>query len=375
MDDVLVLQKNLIFDILRIDSVGSLVEAKKIIQERVTQFKILVVLDDVDEKFNFEEVLGNSKSFSSGSRFIVTSRDKKVLGRLSGDQSKLYKVQGMNPTDSLRLFCNHAFKKNYPQLGFEALSNAIVDTAAGLPLTLKVIGSLLYQEEEVVWNDKLEQLRKIPEKVVTERLKISYDGLTYEAQQIFLDIACFYIGESKEFPSYMWSSCNFHPISNINILVQRSMLNIGDDSKFLVHDQLRDMGREIVRREDIERPWMRSRIWSKEEAHELLLNNKGTNQIKSIRLDLARDMLPFGSSCFTDMSELRYFVGTRNSLSGNFNQVLPNLKWMELRNYPSFFDEANYPSLPTLNVKNLIILIVSYPGDEITNSIKVRFIS
>ncbi|CAN1747136.1 Disease resistance protein L6 [Linum perenne] len=322
MDDVLVLQKNLIFDILRIDSVGSLVEAKKIIQERVTQFKILVVLDDVDEKFNFEEVLGNSKSFSSGSRFIVTSRDKKVLGRLSGDQSKLYKVQGMNPTDSLRLFCNHAFKKNYPQLGFEALSNAIVDTAAGLPLTLKVIGSLLYQEEEVVWNDKLEQLRKIPEKVVTERLKISYDGLTYEAQQIFLDIACFYIGESKEFPSYMWSSCNFHPISNINILVQRSMLNIGDDSKFLVHDQLRDMGREIVRREDIERPWMRSRIWSKEEAHELLLNNKGTNQIKSIRLDLARDMLPFGSSCFTDMSELRYFVGTRNSLSGNFNQEM-----------------------------------------------------
>ncbi|CAN1747710.1 Disease resistance protein L6 [Linum perenne] len=370
MDSVLVLQKNLISDILRIDSVGSLVEAKKIIQERVTQFKILVVLDDVDEKFNFEEVLGNSKSFSSRSRFIVTLRDKKVLGRLSGDQSKLYKVQGMNPTDSLRLFCNHAFKKNYPQSGFEALSNAIVDIAAGLPLTLKVIGSLLYQEEEVVWNDKLEQLRKIPEEEVMERLKISYNGLRYEAQQIFLDIACFYIGENKEFPFYMWSGCNFHPISNINSLVQRSMLNIGDDSKFLMHDQLRDMGREIVRREDIERPWMRSRIWLKEEAHELLLNNKGTSQIKSIRLDSASDLLPFWSSCFTDMSELRYFAAKRSTtLIGNFNQVLPNLKWMELR-YPSFFYEANYPSLPTLNVKNLIILIVSYPGDEITNNIK-----
>ncbi|CAN1810729.1 Disease resistance protein L6, partial [Linum perenne] len=254
--------------------------------------------------------------------------------------------------------------------GFEALSNAIVDTAAGLPLTLKVIGSLLYQEEKVVWNDKLEQLRKIPEKVVTKRLKIGYDGLRYEAQQIFLDIACFYIGESKEFPSYMWSGCNFHPISNVNILVQRSMLNIGDDSKFLMHDQLRDMGREIVRTEDIERPWMRSRIWSKEEAHELLLNNKGTNQIKSIRLDSASDLFPVRSSCFTDMSELRYFAGTRNSLSGNFNQVLPNLKWMELGNYPSFFDEANYPSLPTFSVKNLIVFIVSSPGDEITNNIK-----
>ncbi|CAN1195541.1 Disease resistance protein L6 [Linum perenne] len=375
-DGVLVIQKKLISNILRMKSVESIVdvsEAKKIIQERVTQLKILVVLDDVDENFNFEGVLGNLNFFASGSRFIVTSRDKKVLGRLSGDQSKLYEVQGMNPTDSLQLFCKHAFKKNYPQSGFEALSNAIVDTAAGLPLTLKVIGSLLYQEEEVVWNDKLEQLRKIPEKVVTERLKISYDGLTYEAQQIFLDIACFYIGENKEFPSYMWSDCNFHPISNINILVQRSMLNIGDENEFLMHDQLRDMGREIVRREDIERPWMRSRIWSYEEAHELLRNNKGTNQIKSITLDSASDLLPFGSSCFTDMSELRYFVGTRNSLTGNFNQVLPNLKWMELRwfsdsYYPFFFD--NYPPLPTLNVKNLIILIVDFPGDEITNNIK-----
>ncbi|CAN1195540.1 Disease resistance protein L6 [Linum perenne] len=341
-DGVLVIQKKLISNILRMKSVESIVdvsEAKKIIQERVTQLKILVVLDDVDENFNFEGVLGNLNFFASGSRFIVTSRDKKVLGRLSGDQSKLYEVQGMNPTDSLQLFCKHAFKKNYPQSGFEALSNAIVDTAAGLPLTLKVIGSLLYQEEEVVWNDKLEQLRKIPEKVVTERLKISYDGLTYEAQQIFLDIACFYIGENKEFPSYMWSDCNFHPISNINILVQRSMLNIGDENEFLMHDQLRDMGREIVRREDIERPWMRSRIWSYEEAHELLRNNKGTNQIKSITLDSASDLLPFGSSCFTDMSELRYFVGTRNSLTGNFNQ-------------------------------NLIILIVDFPGDEITNNIK-----
>ncbi|CAN1810728.1 Disease resistance protein L6 [Linum perenne] len=195
----------------RIDSVGSLVEAKKIIRERVTQFKILAVLDDVDEKFNFEEVLGNSKSFASGSRFIVTSRDKKVLMRLSEGQSKLYEVQGMDSIRSLQLFCKHAFKKDSPQSGYEDISEAIVSTTGGLPLTLKVIGSLLYQEEEVVWNDKLEQLRKIPEKEVMERLKISYDGLTYEAQQIFIDIACFYIGESKEFPSYMWSDCNFHP--------------------------------------------------------------------------------------------------------------------------------------------------------------------
>ncbi|CAN1253905.1 Disease resistance protein L6 [Linum perenne] len=188
----------------------------------------LVGIDD-----QVDEVVDMLDLDSQGvNRFIVTSRDIKVLRRLSGGQSKLYKVQGMNLIHSLQLFCKHAFKKYSPQSGFEALSNAIISTTGGLPLTLKVIGSLLYQEEEVVWKEKLEQLRKISEEEVIEKLKICYDGLRYEEQQIFLDVACFYIGENKEFPSYMWTSCNFHPILYVNILVQRSMLEIGDDMCF-----------------------------------------------------------------------------------------------------------------------------------------------
>ncbi|CAN1178409.1 Disease resistance protein L6 [Linum perenne] len=295
--------------------------------------------------------------FTSGSRFIVTSRDIKVLRRLSGGQSKLYKVQGMNLIHSLQLFCKHAFKKYSPQSGFEALSNAIISTTGGLPLTLKVIGSLLYQEEEVVWKEKLEQLRKIPEEEVIENLKISYDGLRYEVQQIFLDVACFYIGENKEFPSYMWTSCNFHPILYVNILVQRSMLEIGDDNVFLMHDQFRDMGREIVRREDIERPWMRSRIWSYKEAHELLRNNKGTDKLKAIRIENTHfSNVDLESTCFTNMSELRYFHGKRVKLIGDFNHLLPNLKWMRLGNH---YDEDLLDRKATINVKSSNILEVS----------------
>ncbi|CAN1333778.1 Disease resistance protein L6 [Linum perenne] len=389
-DGVLILYKKLISNILR-DSVESIVdisEAKKIIQERVTQFKILVVLDDVDEKFKFEDVLGDPESFASGSRFIATSRDKKVMGSLSKGQSKLYEVQGMDPIRSLQLFCKHAFKKDSPQSGFKDISEAIVFTTGGLPLTLKVIGSLLYREEEVVWNDKLEQLRKIPEDEVMKRLKISYEGLRYEAQQIFLDIACFYIGEYKEFPSYMWSDCKFHPVSNINILVQRSMLNIGDDSKFLMHDQLRDMGREIVRREDIERPWMRSRIWSYEEAHELLRNNKGTDKIKAIRIektdfsDVDLESTYFfdvdlESTCFTNMSELRYFRGNVVKLIGDFTNLLPNLKWMQ---FGYHYEEDFFDRKATINVKSLNILDVEGSGYDFThmkeaNKLKVLILS
>ncbi|CAN1834573.1 Disease resistance protein L6 [Linum perenne] len=149
----------------------------------------------------------------------------------------------------------------------------------GLPLTLKVIGSMLYREELAVWQEKLEQLRGTIEHQVMERLKISYDTLTNEAQQIFLDIACFFIGENKEMPSYMWSDCKFYPASNINILIQRSMIKLGDKDVFQMHDQLRDMGREIVRQENIEHPWMRSRIWSAEEGKKLIYERKGLQEL------------------------------------------------------------------------------------------------
>ncbi|CAI0428177.1 unnamed protein product [Linum tenue] len=156
----------------------------------------------------------------------------------------------------------------------DIVSNNIVSTTGGLPLTLEVVGSLLYLEEKSIWEAKLKQLRGVPEKDVIERLKISYDALEYEAKEIFLDIACLYIGEEKELPCYMWSDCKFDPTININLLIQRSMVKIGDDSRFQMHDQLRDMGREIVRRESIEYPWTRSRIWTEETAQELLHENK-----------------------------------------------------------------------------------------------------
>ncbi|CAN0899986.1 Disease resistance protein L6 [Linum grandiflorum] len=349
-DGVLILQKKLLSDILRMDSVGS--EANKIIRERVTQFKILVVLDDVDEKFNFEEVLGNLKSFAPGSRFIITSRDIKVLRRLSAGQSKLYEIQAMNHSRSLQLFCKHAFKKDFPLSGFEVLSEDIVFTTGGLPLTLKVVGSLLFLEEEDIWKDKLKQLRLVPEGDVIDRLIISYNALNYEAQQIFLDIACFHIGENKEKASYMWSDCKYHPGINVNVLVQRSMLKIGDDNEFQMHDQIRDMGREIVRRENIEHPEMRSRIWSKEEAHDVLVNKKGTNQVRAIRAD-SEDIV--GSECFTNMTELRYFEGIQTVLVGDFRHVLPNLKWMRL----DFWRLNTYLESPArFNMKNMVIFDV-----------------
>nr|AAD25973.1 flax rust resistance protein [Linum usitatissimum] len=359
-DGVVVLQKKLVSEILRIDS-GSVgfnndSGGRKTIKERVSRFKILVVLDDVDEKFKFEDMLGSPKDFISQSRFIITSRSMRVLGTLNENQCKLYEVGSMSKPRSLELFSKHAFKKNTPPSYYETLANDVVDTTAGLPLTLKVIGSLLFKQEIAVWEDTLEQLRRtLNLDEVYDRLKISYDALNPEAKEIFLDIACFFIGQNKEEPYYMWTDCNFYPASNIIFLIQRCMIQVGDDDEFKMHDQLRDMGREIVRREDV-LPWKRSRIWSAEEGIDLLLNKKGSSKVKAISIPWGVKY-EFKSECFLNLSELRYLHAREAMLTGDFNNLLPNLKWLELPFYKHGEDD---PPLTNYTMKNLIIVILEH---------------
>nr|ACS91454.1 M1-comp1 [Linum usitatissimum] len=407
-DGVVVLQQKLVSEILRMDSVGFTNDSggRKMIKERVSKSKILIVLDDVDEKFKFEEILGCPNDFDSRSRFIITSRNQKVLSTLNENQCQLYEVGSMSEPHSLELFFKHAFKKNTPSSKYVTQANEIVSTTGGLPLTLKVIGSLLYRQQIEVWEDTLEQLHKtgmVGDDEVYERLKRSYDKLELKAKEIFLDIACFFINTKKEEPYHMWSDCNFYPKSNIIFLIQRCMIQVGDDGVFKMHDQLKDMGREIVRREDVERPWKRSRIWSSEEGIDLLLNKKGSSQVKAIRIDppwesdvkyfifckinmniffflqlymfflqlqgsnqvKAISILSplewnvkyeFKSECFLNLSELRYFDADPTILlTGDFNNLLPNLRWLQL---PANAYEEDGPLLTNFTMKNLIILIL-----------------
>ncbi|CAN1779766.1 Disease resistance protein L6 [Linum perenne] len=347
-DGIVVLQKRLVSEILRMDSVDQFAHdsgGRKMIKERVSRFKSLIVLDDVDEKFRFQDILGIPKDFVSESRFIITSRNANVLITLIENEYKLYEVGSLNHPHSLELFCKHAFRKNSPPVDYETLADDIVQTTGGLPLTLKVIGSLLFRQEPAFWKDKLEQLRETLQlDQVMDRLKISYDTLAYDAQQIFLDIACFFIGTNKEMPSYMWSDCKLYPMSNINILVQRSMIKVGNEDEFQMHDQLRDMGREIVRQEDVEYPWVRSRIWSTEEAFETLSNKKGSNRVKAIRVDTpsSSSSIELRSEYFSNLPDLKYLDTGSLVLTGDFNNLLPNLRWLQLERPDTTEDRPLY---------------------------------
>ncbi|CAN1784455.1 Disease resistance protein L6 [Linum perenne] len=79
-DGLVTLQNKIISDILRIDFIKAknASDGIRIMRERVCKHKLLIVLDDFDERFQFEDVLGKLDSFSVDSRFFITTRDLRI---------------------------------------------------------------------------------------------------------------------------------------------------------------------------------------------------------------------------------------------------------------------------------------------------------
>ncbi|CAN1287165.1 Disease resistance protein L6 [Linum perenne] len=347
-DGVLALQNKIISGILRKDSFKAkdVNDGIRVIRERVCKHKLLIVLDDVDERVQFEDILGKLENFSVDSRFIITTRDTRVLELLQ--ECKLFELEEMSCDPSLKLFSKHAFGVNYPPEDYASLSTEFVRVATGLPLYLKVIGSLLFKRDKSFWKDKLIELKQIPPTEVQERLRISYNDLTHNQKQIFLDIACLFTEVYKEGPMHMWRDCDFHPTSAINTLVQRSLVKIGNDDAIWMHDHVRDLGRAIVREEHNQSPFKRSRMSYSKDAIDMLKYKEGTDSVEALRVDMKGENLVLRNEHLKELSRLRYLLLWNARLSGNFKDVLPNIRWLGL---------TNCDSVPSdLNVKKLVVL-------------------
>ncbi|CAN1227709.1 Disease resistance protein L6 [Linum grandiflorum] len=322
---VVTLQSMLISSILRTDyKVKDASEGLRVIKDRVCQHKVLVVLDNVNDSFEFDKILGKWDEFSSGSRFIVTTRDKRILQVLQ--ECKFYEPGEMNHEHALVLFCKHAFGTDKPPEGEGFLSMEFVKAAAGLPLALKVIGSLLFRRERRFREAKLIEFKDIPPEKLQERLKVSYNDLTRTERQIFLDIASSFIGEKRDLPSYMWNDCRLYPESGISTLMLRSLVRFNERNEFLMHDHIRDLGIAVIREENNQHPWKRSRIWSNEDALEMLKDEEGSDQVEVLRVNMEEETLELTDEQFKKLTGLRYLEVFSGRLTGDFKGVLPNLR-------------------------------------------------
>jgi hypothetical protein len=108
-----------------------------------------------------------------------------------------------------------------------------------------VLGALLSVENnESDWEAILDKL-EVPKEVKIS-LKISYDALSKQEQQIFLDIACFFIGENKSSAITVWDRSGWNGVKGFTNLEGKCLVEVDDKNVIHMHDHLRDLGRDLA---------------------------------------------------------------------------------------------------------------------------------
>ncbi|XP_020424061.1 disease resistance-like protein CSA1 isoform X2 [Prunus persica] len=294
------------------------------IKEELGRKRVLVIIDDVDEKEQLEAIVGNGDWFGSGSRIIITTRDKHFLDVLH--VNKTFTVPEMNPDEGLELFCRHAFQKGCPNKRYLELSKKVVFYSGGLPLALKVLGSFLVERTIAEWESQLEELEGIPPKDILKKLRISYDSLDHIEKCIFLDISCFFIGINKDQVRKILDGCGFKAEIKISVLLQKCLVTVNEENQLTMHDLLRDMGRAISQEGD---PEDRSRLWLSPEDLTDVLEDKSGTKVERLALNLrSSEKASFGTEAFSKMRKLKLLQLNYAELTGEYKFLSKNLRWL-----------------------------------------------
>jgi hypothetical protein len=216
-----------------------------------------------------------------------------------------------------------------------------------------VFGALLHGSNDLsYWYKQLDKLEKTLPEEIQERLKISYDALNIEEKQIFLDIACFFMGENRDTAISIWNGSDWEGWLGLQTLQNKCLVEV-DGWNIHMHDHLRDLGRS---ESHVTRPlrfWQPLRFWHIDE----LLEQSSVITVRGIRMVLSED---HDDDDFEgiQMRKLQ-LVDTEGSLLKRILMRVksPNLIWLCWKKCP-------YSSLPPwISMKNLKVLEVS--GDTL----------
>ncbi|XP_028799263.1 disease resistance protein RML1B-like [Neltuma alba] len=91
-------------------------------------------LDDVDDHEQLEHLAGRHDWFGLGSKILITTRDKQVLGR---KVDGIYKLEALNSNEAFQLFSLNAFRKDCSDPKVRMLAMDVTYYGNGNPLALK----------------------------------------------------------------------------------------------------------------------------------------------------------------------------------------------------------------------------------------------
>jgi hypothetical protein len=230
------------------------------------------------------------------------------------------------------------------------LAEEFIEACNGLPLSLKVMGAHLHGHNDMAsWRGQLKRLKKTLPEEIQERLKISYDALNIEEKQIFLDIACFFIGENRDTAISIWNGSDWEGWLGLQNLQNKCLVEVDGSNKIQMHDHLRDLGRS---ESHVTRPlrfWQPLRFWHIDE----LLEQSSVITVRGIRMVLSED---HDDDEFEGIQMMKLqLVDTEGSLLEPILKRVKLSKLIWLR-----WKECPYSSLPRwIPMKNLRVLQVS----------------
>ncbi|XP_028060255.1 TMV resistance protein N-like [Camellia sinensis] len=300
-----------------ISGIGKTTIAKKLNNLIHRKFDGSSFLADVRETWKLPNGLTIDRDyFGSGSKIVITTRD---LSSLNIEVDKIYTPKELDKDKSPQLFSWHAFREDHPKENYVELSNQTVHYARGLPLALEILGSFLFPIRSIPeWESAIEKLKKIPHNGIQAKLKISFDSLSNEVQDLFLDIACFFAGMNRDFTIKILKGCKLYPEIGFKILVNRCLIKYGPYNELVMHDMLRDIGREIVKTKSNDELERRSRLWLNS-LEELLLND----YIRLVEVDESIGCLD--KLVVLDMTNCRKLEQLSSSIS-----MLKSLEYLDL---------------------------------------------
>ncbi|XP_050244407.1 disease resistance protein RPV1-like isoform X3 [Quercus robur] len=354
------LQNNLLSKILMgtEKKISDVEEGKKILRNRLCNKKVLIVLDDVNDDKQLKALVGKDW-FGLGSIIIVTSRDSHLLKTYWDGVIDIYIAKELNHDEAMELFSLKAFKKPHLEENYVDLSIYFVNYANGLPLALRVLGSSLFGKTLDVWRSARDKLEAKPNRDIMDVLELSVVGLDDTQRDLFLDIAFLF----KDMANYRIRDTLEslgHYTYDIDVLQDKSLITITSNGALWMHDLLKEMGQDIVRRESLEEPGKRSRLWSYKDVLHVLTSNVGTKVVKGIMLNMPIEAVErLSAEAFTKMKNLRFlkigYVHPSQDLIGGPIQLPQGLSY--LSNELRIIDWCGYPlkSMPTSFQPNKLV--------------------
>jgi hypothetical protein len=233
--------------------VRTLSETRDILERVRKTKKILLVVDNVKKESQLCQLLGDSMFEGvDGMRLIASSRDWSSLKKHVPTAGKV-DMQTLKGDQSMILFSRHAFATNRSCLPYlEDVVEKIVNACCGLPLSLEVMGTCMQGEARLrIWERTLHRLVRArhdggPNEKLWDTLRLSFDELTIEEKNMFLDLTCYFC--EKMFPTKetflrMYDG-NAREI--LEKLHNKSLVKVNEWDHLDMHDQLCDMGRMLI---------------------------------------------------------------------------------------------------------------------------------